>query len=104
MTTSRTDCLESVILPVRPGRETEFERAFAEAVPIIERQQGFRTLRLSRCVERPNEYLLQVEWDRLTDHTVGFRESADYQLWRAALHHFYDPVPAVDHFAELIRR
>lgn len=98
-----TPILESVLLPVRPGQEADFERAFAGAIPIISRQKGFRDLRLTRCVERPNEYLLQVQWERLTDHTVGFRESDDYQLWRAALHHFYDPVPAVDHFVDVLR-
>lgn len=95
--------LEAVILPVRPGQERDFEQAFAGAVPIISRQKGFRDLRLTRCVERPNEYLLQVQWEQLTDHTVGFRESDDYQLWRAALHHFYDPVPTVDHFTDILR-
>lgn len=98
-----TPVLESVVLPVRPGREDEFERAFAGAIPIISRQKGFRDLRLTRCIERPSEYLLQVQWEQLTDHTVGFRESADYQLWRAALHHFYDPVPTVDHFTDVLR-
>lgn len=97
-----TPTLEAVILPVRPGQEAEFERAFAAAVPIISRQKGFRDLRLTRCVERPNEYLLQVQWEQLTDHTVGFRESDDYQRWRAALHHFYDPVPTVDHFVDVL--
>jgi Uncharacterized enzyme involved in biosynthesis of extracellular polysaccharides len=95
--------LESVVLPVRSGQETEFEKAFADAVPIISRQTGFRDLRLMRCVERPNEYLLQVQWEQVSDHTVGFRESDDYQLWRTALHHFYDPVPTVDHFTEALR-
>ncbi|WP_446664406.1 GNAT family N-acetyltransferase [Flexivirga sp. B27] len=98
-----TPALESVVLPVRPGQEREFEEAFAGAIPIISRQKGFRDLRLTRCVERPNEYLLQVQWEQLTDHTVGFRESDDYQLWRAALHHFYDPVPTVDHFTDVLR-
>lgn len=98
-----TPTLESVVLPVRAGQEGEFERAFDGAIPIISRQKGFRDLRLTRCVERPNEYLLQVQWEQLTDHTVGFRESDDYQLWRAALHHFYDPVPTVDHFTDVLR-
>ena len=95
-------CIESVILPVRPELTTEFERAFAAAVPIISRQNGFRRLNLSRCVERAHEYLLHVEWDSLADHTEGFRGSDDYQLWRAALHPFYDPVPQVDHFEPII--
>jgi hypothetical protein len=32
------------------------------------------------------------------DHTVGFRQSAEYQQWRALLHHFYDPFPKVEHY------
>jgi heme-degrading monooxygenase HmoA len=44
--------------------------------------------------------LLLVEWRTLEDHTVGFRGSARYQEWRALLHHFYDPFPAVEHYAE----
>lgn len=94
--------IESVILPVRPGQETDFEAAMQQASAIISRQCGFRGGRLSGCIERPHEYLLHVDWAQLTDHTVGFRESADYALWRSALHHFYDPVPQVDHFTAVI--
>ena len=77
----------------------EFERAFAQASDIISTMPGFRGLTLSRCLERPNVYLLLVEWDRLEDHTVGFRESTEYQQWRSLLHHFYEPFPVVEHFA-----
>lgn len=64
---------------------------------------GFRSLRLSRCVEHESTYLLLVEWDRLEDHTEGFRTSPEYQEWRKQLHHFYDPFPTVEHFAEVFR-
>jgi hypothetical protein len=37
-------------------------------------------------------------WDRLEDHTEGFRGSEDYQRWRDLLHHFYDPAPTVEHY------
>jgi hypothetical protein len=30
---------------------------------------------------------------------VGFRQSAQYQEWRALLHHFYDPFPTVLHYS-----
>ena len=42
-------------------------------------------------LERPNVYLLQVEWDRLEDDTQGFRGSLQYQEWRRLLHLFYEP-------------
>jgi len=41
---------------------------------------------------------LLVNWQTLEDHTKGFRESDEYQEWRAMLHHFYDPFPTVEHY------
>ncbi|TWP37703.1 antibiotic biosynthesis monooxygenase family protein [Leekyejoonella antrihumi] len=102
MRTQHVSVIEQVILPVRPGEEAEFERAFGHAQAIIRRQHGFRSLRLARCLERSSDYLLVVEWEHLEDHTVGFRESADYQQWRALLHPFYEPVPTVLHFSDVI--
>jgi heme-degrading monooxygenase HmoA len=90
--------LEHAPLDVKPGQEAAFEAAFAEAKKIISSRPGFLSLRLERCVERRNRYLLLVEWKTLEDHTVGFRQSAEYQKWRALLHHFYDPFPTVEHY------
>jgi heme-degrading monooxygenase HmoA len=89
---------EHALLPVRPGSEPDFERAFAQARPLISAMPGFRALSLSRSIESPSSYLLLVEWESLEDHTVGFRESAQYQEWKALLHHFYEPFPVVEHF------
>ena len=61
-----------------------------------------RCLRLARCLERDTGYLLLVEWDRLEDHTQGFRGSPAYQEWRALLHSFYDPFPVVEHFTTVL--
>jgi heme-degrading monooxygenase HmoA len=94
--------LEQAILDVRPGREDEFVAAFARARPLIASRRGFRSLRLQRCVERPSRFLLLVEWDRLEDHTEGFRGSPEYQQWRELLHQFYDPFPIVEHYHSVI--
>ncbi len=93
--------LEHALLPVLPGSEEEFEAAFHRATPLIATQSGCRRVSLSRCLERPSHYLLLVEWDRLEDHTEGFRGSAEYQQWRALLHHFYEPFPTVEHFVSV---
>ncbi|PKV99088.1 antibiotic biosynthesis monooxygenase family protein [Nocardia fluminea] len=94
--------VEHALLPVRPGAGAAFEAAFAQAYPIIASMPGFGGLSLSRCVERPGCFLLLVRWEQLTDHTVGFRESPEYQRWRALLHHFYEPFPVVEHFAPVL--
>ncbi|WP_305779689.1 antibiotic biosynthesis monooxygenase family protein [Nocardia nova] len=93
--------LEHALLPVRPDRTAEFEAAFEQARPLIARAPGFRSLTLSKSAESPNIYLLLVEWEQLSDHTEGFRGSADYQDWKRLLHHFYDPFPVVQHFTTL---
>jgi heme-degrading monooxygenase HmoA len=74
--------LEHALLPVKPGEESRFEAAFAEAKAFIVSVPGFGRLSLSRCLERPDTYLLLVEWASLEDHTVGFRESSQYEEWR----------------------
>lgn len=91
--------LEHAILPVRPGLEREFEAAFEQARPLIAAQPGFRSLRLSRSLETPHEYLLLVEWDSVEAHTDGFRRSPEYLEWKALLHDFYEPFPVVEHFS-----
>lgn len=94
--------VEHALLPVKPGQEEAFERAFAEARQLITGSPGFRRLTLSRGRERPGTYLLLVEWERLEDHTEGFRGSPAYEDWRALLHHFYDPFPLVEHYAPVL--
>lgn len=92
---------EHAILPVSPGRESEFEAAFAQARPLISSMPGFLGLELLRSQETPEEYLLLVGWETVEHHTEGFRDSPEYQRWKALLHHFYDPFPRVEHFTEV---
>lgn len=92
---------EHAILPVRPGLEDAFLAAFRVARPLIESMPGFHGLSLSRSVESPSSFLLLVDWERLEDHTEGFRGSPEYADWRALLHGFYDPFPDVLHFSDV---
>ena len=92
--------LESAMLDVKPGQEAAFEAALKLARPLIAATPGFRAIAVRRCLETPNRYLLLVEWERLEDHTVGFRQSPRYAEWRALLHHFYDPFPLDEHFGD----
>jgi heme-degrading monooxygenase HmoA len=94
--------LEHAILPVIPGREADFEAAFAEAKAIIASMQGFIDLRLSRSIETPNAYLLLVHWESVEAHEQGFRGSLEYGRWRELLHGFYEPFPVVEHFTEVL--
>jgi heme-degrading monooxygenase HmoA len=98
----RAMILEHACLDVVKGEEDRFEEAFERAQAIISSMPGFRSLRLERCLETRSRYLLLVEWDRLEDHTEGFRGSSEYQEWRRLLHTFYDPFPVVEHYEPLV--
>ncbi|MCH6269524.1 antibiotic biosynthesis monooxygenase family protein [Neobacillus citreus] len=93
--------LEAAMLQVKPGMEQDFEDAFRKASAIISSMKGYLTHELQRCLEVEGKYLLLVQWETLEDHTVGFRESQEYQEWKKLLHHFYDPFPTVEHFKKV---
>ncbi len=92
---------EHVVLDVVPGQEPEFEEAFTLAKGLISASPGFLSLRLSRCLEEPNLYLMLVEWNTLEDHLEGFRQSPAFTEWRELLTPFYRPGPVVQHFNQV---
>ncbi len=93
--------LEVAILNVKAGETAAFEAAFAQAQSIIAGMPGYVEHELQKCVETSNQYILLVRWQTLEDHTIGFRQSAEYQKWKARLHHFYDPFPTVEHYERI---
>jgi heme-degrading monooxygenase HmoA len=90
--------LEVAILNVRQGMCADFESAFRQASPIIASMPGYVSHELRPCLENPQRYVLLVHWQKLEDHTVGFRQSPEYQQWRQLLHYFYAPFPTVEHY------
>ena len=90
--------LEAAMLQVKQGKEKEYEEAFCKASTIISSMNGYISHELQRCMEVEGKYLLLVKWETLEDHTIGFRQSKEYQEWKKQLHHFYDPFPTVEHF------
>jgi heme-degrading monooxygenase HmoA len=90
--------LEVAILNVIPGLEDAFLNAFSKAKEIIIKMEGYISHQLKRCIENKSQFILLVEWEKLTDHTEGFRGSKEYQQWKSLLHHFYDPFPTVEHY------
>jgi heme-degrading monooxygenase HmoA len=93
--------LEVAVLNIKDDMTAEFEAAFRVASSIIVAMPGYVSHELQRCLETKNRYILLVRWQTLEDHTVGFRQSPQYQEWRALLHHFYDPFPIVEHYTAL---
>ena len=90
--------LEHALIAIRPGTSEAFEAALAEAGDVIGASPGFVSLRLHRGIETPERYLLLVEWERLDDHLVGFRQSDRFTAWRALIGPYFASPPEVVHY------
>ena len=91
-----------VTLDVKLHQTAKFESDFAKAQMIIAAMPGYLGHELHRCLEKCNRYTLLVRWTTLAAHTEGFRSSAEYQQWKALLHHYYKPFPEVEHYEEVV--
>lgn len=94
--------VEHAILNVQLGQAAAFEAALQEALPLISATPGFLGFEVRPCLELPDRFLLLVQWATVEAHTQGFRGSSRYPKWRTLLHHFYDPMPVVEHYGEPI--
>ena len=94
--------IEHALLHIKPGQKEAFATTMESAKSIIASIPGFIDLTVSRGIESPGTFLLIVHWESLEAHTVGFRESPQYQEWKHLLHHFYDPFPVVEHFDPVV--
>jgi len=73
-------------------------------MPLIAGAPGFFGIEVRACIETPDRYLLLAVWEKLEDHTEGFRKSERYQEWKRVLHHFYEPFPTADHYNSPVAR
>lgn len=90
--------IEHVHLKIKVGQSADFELAFQQAKQIIAPMHGLNAVQLIKHIHDKHRYILMIFWDRLEDHTEGFRQSEAYQQWKALLHPFYDPHPEVEYY------
>ena len=90
--------LEVAILNIKEGLSADFETNFQKAEIIISSMKGYISHQLKKSIEEDDKYILLVNWETIEDHEIGFRQSEQYQEWKALLHHFYEPFPVVEHY------
>jgi len=91
--------LEIADIRIHPGQNAAFEEAIQRGLhTVIGSVKGFQGYKVNRCIESPERYVLQIFWDTLEDHTVGFRQSDAFTQWRAIVGPFFAGAPLVEHF------
>ena len=96
--------LELADFRIHPGQNAAFEEAIQRAVKtVIQKAHGFQGYKINKGIENTERYILQIFWDTLEDHTVGFRESPAFADWRAIVGPFFAGAPVVEHFELLAK-
>ena len=91
--------LEVADIRIQPGRQAEFDEAIERGLrTVISQAQGFKGWKVNKGIESPERYVLQIFWETLEDHTVGFRQGPLFPEWRAIVGPFFAQPPVVEHF------
>jgi len=91
--------LEIADIRIQAGKQAAFEQAITQGIQtVIGTAKGYVSHSVHHCIESPQRYVLQITWDTLEDHTVGFRGSDLFTQWRAIIGPFFDEPPNVEHF------
>ena len=91
--------LELADIRIQPGQQAAFDAAIERGVTtVIAKAQGYRGYKVNKGIENPERYILQIFWDNLDDHMVGFRQSPAFAEWRAIVGPFFAGPPVVEHF------
>ena len=91
--------LELADIRIQPGQQAAFDAAIERgATTVIAHAQGYRGYKVNKGIENPERYILQIFWDNLDDHMVGFRQSPAFAEWRAIVGPFFAGPPVVEHF------
>lgn len=95
--------LEHADIRIAAGHSNaDFEAAIRTGIEtVVSRADGFRNATVHHSVESPDRYLLQIEWDTLEHHTVGFRQGPLFTEWRAIVGPFFAAPPSVEHFSRV---
>lgn len=94
--------IEHVHLNIKADQHQAFKQAFESAKMIIYPMQGLNAVQLIQHNDDPHRYILMVFWDKIEDHTEGFRLSDAYQHWKELLHPFYASMPVVEYYQPCI--
>ncbi|GAA1700245.1 antibiotic biosynthesis monooxygenase [Microcella alkalica] len=91
--------LEIAFIPVNGAHADRFAQAATVALTdIFPQAPGFIRGECRRGVERPDTFVLLLEWERLEDHTEGFVKSELFIRWVELTDGLIAGAPVVEHW------
>ncbi len=77
--------VEYIRYTVPVGQAQGFERAYAQAGHVLDADPHCLRWEVTRGVEEPEHFVVRIEWDSIEGHEQGFRTSAGFREFFAAV-------------------
>jgi len=90
--------IEYVRYKICKDRQKEFELAYERAEKALRTSAHCLNYDLSHCIEKPEHYILRIEWDSLEGHMKGFRSSPEFQIFFGAVKPFFNDIEEMQHY------
>jgi len=91
--------LEIADIRIAPGQNAAFEASIEHGLKtVVSRARGFKGAKVNAGIETPERYVLQIFWETLEDHTVGFRQGPLFAERCAIVGPFFAQPTVGEHF------
>lgn len=89
---------EVAIFTALAGKEDELGPAIVRGLDVIRQHPECISSQVERCIEKPGQYMLIVNWTSLEAHTEDFRGGPLYPQWRSHINGLFEANPLVFHY------
>lgn len=93
--------LEIADIHIKAGEGDDFTAAYRTVRDMVATTPGCVSMRMTRCVESPDRFVLLVEWESIEAHEHNFRATDRFAQWRGAIGPYFDRPPHVEHFSDV---
>ena len=90
--------IEIIRYTIETGQEGEFEAAYREAGQYLDASHHCLRHQTTRCVEKPNKYIVRIEWDSMDGHLKGFRRSTEFRSFFTHVRPFVNAIDEMQHY------
>jgi quinol monooxygenase YgiN len=90
--------IEYIRYSVPPERAGEFEEAYKAASSVLDSDPHCLAYEIAQGVEEPEHFTVRIEWDSVEGHEQGFRRSARFGEFFAAVKPFFSQIQEMKHY------
>lgn len=90
--------VEYIRYTVPQAQAEEFESAYREAGRVLDADPHCKGWEVARGVEEPEHFIVRIVWDSIEGHEQGFRASARFGEFFAAVRPFFSAIEEMKHY------